>query len=43
VTERLADEGARISVGLREVELSSAFEREVNLGDAIMVGSGDYQ
>lgn len=38
VTERLADEGASILVDLREVELAGAFERQLNLGDAVLVG-----
>lgn len=49
VTERLAAEkvmpddqgridGAQINVDVREVELASAFERELNLGDAVLVG-----
>jgi hypothetical protein len=31
-------DGARISVDIREVELATAFERELNLGDAVLVG-----
>lgn len=49
VTERLAAEevkaddqgridGAQIIVDIREVELATAFERELNLGDAVLVG-----
>ncbi|WP_374436830.1 hypothetical protein [Tabrizicola sp.] len=49
VTDRLAVEevkpdesgridGAQINVDIREVELASAFERELNLGDAVLVG-----
>ena len=49
VTERLAVEevkpddqgridGAQIKVDVREVELASAFERELNMGDAVLVG-----
>lgn len=42
VTERLAaegeTEGAEILVDIREVELSNAFERSLNLGDAVLVG-----
>lgn len=49
VTDRLATEevkpddqgridGAQIKVDVREVELASAFERELNLGDAVLVG-----
>lgn len=49
VTDRLAVEevkpddqgridGAQIKVDIREVELASAFERELNLADAVLVG-----
>jgi hypothetical protein len=49
VTDRLAVEevkpdengkidGAQINVDVREVELATAFERELNLGDAVLVG-----
>jgi hypothetical protein len=39
ITERLTQEpGARILVDIREVELSSAFDRALNLGDAVLVG-----
>ena len=49
VTERLVTEeakpdengaidGAQIIVDIREVELASAFERELNMGDAVLVG-----
>lgn len=49
VTERLASEevkpddqgridGAQIIVDIREIELATAFERELNLGDAVLVG-----
>lgn len=31
-------DGAQIIVDIREVELASAFERELNLGDAVLVG-----
>ncbi|WP_333817602.1 hypothetical protein [Tabrizicola sp.] len=31
-------DGAQIMVDIREVELASAFERELNLGDAVLVG-----
>jgi len=31
-------DGAQILVDIREVELASAFERELNLGDAVLVG-----
>ena len=38
VTERVAQDGAEIIVDIREVELANAFERELNLGDAVLVG-----
>lgn len=38
VTDRVADTGAEILVDIREVELTSAFDRELNLGDAVLVG-----
>jgi hypothetical protein len=38
VTDRMAEEGARIIVDIREVELSSPFERAINVGDAVLVG-----
>jgi hypothetical protein len=38
VSERLAEDGARIIVDIREVELSSPFERAINLGDSVLVG-----
>lgn len=31
-------DGAQIMVDIREVELASAFDRELNLGDAVLVG-----
>lgn len=31
-------EGTQIGVDIREVELANAFERELNLGDAVLVG-----
>lgn len=31
-------DGARISVDVREVELANALQRELNLGDAVLVG-----
>ena len=31
-------DGARIMVDIHEVELANAFERELNLGDAVLVG-----
>lgn len=38
VADRMTDTGAEILVDVREVELSNAFERELNLGDAVLVG-----
>lgn len=39
VTDRLTDEeGARIVVDVRELELASAFERAVTMADAVLVG-----
>jgi len=38
VSDRMADEGADILVDIREVELANAFERGLNLGDAVLVG-----
>lgn len=49
VTDRLATaevkpdengkiDGAQIKVDIREVELATAFERQLNLGDAVLVG-----
>lgn len=38
VGDLMADEGAEILVDIREVELANAFERELNLGDAVLVG-----
>lgn len=38
VTDRMGDEGAEILVDIREVELANAFERGLNLGDAVLVG-----
>jgi ABC-type phosphate/phosphonate transport system substrate-binding protein len=38
VTERLGEDGARVLVDIREVELANAFDRAVNLGDAVLVG-----
>jgi hypothetical protein len=38
VSDRLAEDGARIIVDIREVELSSPFERAINLGDSVLVG-----
>lgn len=38
LVDRIADEGATITVDLREVELASSFERAINLSDAVLVG-----
>lgn len=38
VTDRVAENGAEILVDIREVELANAFERELNMGDAVLVG-----
>lgn len=38
VGDLMADEGAEILVDIREIELANAFERELNLGDAVLVG-----
>lgn len=38
LTDRMAETGAKISVDIREVELSSAFERALNLSDAVLMG-----
>jgi hypothetical protein len=38
VTDRTSNDGAEIIVDIREVELANAFERELNLGDAVLVG-----
>lgn len=36
--DRIAPEGATVSVDLREVELASSFERALDLSDAVLVG-----
>jgi hypothetical protein len=38
LTDRLADDGARIIIDIEEVALASAFERSLNLQDAVLVG-----
>lgn len=38
LTDRMAETGAKISVDIREVELSTAFERALNLSDAVLMG-----
>ncbi|MBL8561061.1 MAG: hypothetical protein JNN06_02170, partial [Gemmobacter sp.] len=38
LTDRMAETGAKISVDIREVELSNVFERALNLSDAVLMG-----
>ena len=38
LVDRIADDGAKITVDLREVELASSFERAINASDAVLVG-----
>lgn len=38
VSDRLAEDGAVIRIDIRELELANAFERQLNLGDAVLVG-----
>lgn len=38
LVDRIADDGATITVDLREVELASSFERAINASDAVLVG-----
>lgn len=38
LVDRIGEEGATLSVDLREVELASSFERALNLSDAVLVG-----
>ena len=38
LVDRIADDGAKITVDLREVELASSFERAINVSDAVLVG-----
>ncbi len=38
VTDRLSETGADVLVDIREVELANAFERQLNLADAVLVG-----
>lgn len=38
LVDRIAEEGAKISVDLREVELASSFERALTAEDAVLVG-----
>ena len=38
LVDRIAEEGATITVDLREVELAISFERAINASDAVLVG-----
>lgn len=38
VADRMDDDGARIVIDIREIELASAFDRALNRGDAVLVG-----
>ncbi|QYK41441.1 MAG: hypothetical protein KF887_19100 [Paracoccaceae bacterium] len=38
IVDRTAEEGAKIRVLIREIELANAFERTYNLSDAVLVG-----
>lgn len=38
LVDRITEDGATITVDLREVELASSFERAINLSDAVLVG-----
>lgn len=38
LVDRIADDGAKISIDLREVELASSFERAINASDPVLVG-----
>ena len=38
MVDRIAEDGATITVDLREVELASSFERAINASDAVLVG-----
>lgn len=38
LVDRIAEEGAKISVDLREIELASSFERALTASDAVLVG-----
>ena len=38
LVDRVGEDGATLSVDLREVELASSFERALNLSDAVLVG-----
>lgn len=38
LVDRIAEDGATITVDLREVELASSFERAIGVSDAVLVG-----
>lgn len=38
LVDRIAEDGATITVDLREIELASSFERAINTSDAVLVG-----
>jgi len=38
LTDKLAEEGATVSVDIREIELANAFERAFDISDAVLVG-----
>lgn len=38
IQDKLADTGAEIKIDIREIELANAFERKLNLSDAVLVG-----
>ena len=38
LVDRVAEDGATITIDLREVELASSFERAINASDAVLVG-----
>ncbi len=38
LVDRIAEDGAKITVDLREVELASSFERAISADDAVLVG-----
>lgn len=38
LVDRIAEDGAKITIDLREVELGSSFERAINASDAVLVG-----
>lgn len=38
IQDKLSDTGAEIKIDIREIELANAFERKLNLADAVLVG-----